>query len=188
MEHFLSSRKVLFQQGHTSLIASCPFCASKEEGTDRAKTFTLYINKTTGSHFCNNCGSSGSWRQFKMAFQERPSKERIKPCSNDSHSKSNDDLSSQIWETSTPLTQCNDDVWEKFTTQFSIKELRKDMLEKFQVRFTEHEFKEPNGKTKKCDCVLFPWYDAAKSTVKGIKLVKLQGSDSSDSSIAIEPR
>lgn len=66
MEHFLSSRKVLFQQGHTSLIASCPFCASKEEGTDRAKTFTLYINKTTGSHFCNNCGSSGSWRQFKV--------------------------------------------------------------------------------------------------------------------------
>jgi len=66
MEHFLSSRKVLFQHGHTSLIASCPFCASKEEGTDRAKTFTLYINKTTGSHFCSNCGSSGSWRQFKV--------------------------------------------------------------------------------------------------------------------------
>ena len=66
MEHFLSSRKVLFQHGHTSLIASCPFCASKEEETDNAKTFTLYINKTTGSHFCNNCGSSGSWRQFKV--------------------------------------------------------------------------------------------------------------------------
>lgn len=66
MEHFLSSRKVLFQHGHTSLIANCPFCASKEEGTDKAKEFTLYINKTTGSHFCNNCGSSGSWRQFKV--------------------------------------------------------------------------------------------------------------------------
>ena len=66
MEHFLSSRKVLFQHGHTSLIASCPFCASKEEETDKPKTFTLYINKTTGSHFCNNCGSSGSWRQFKV--------------------------------------------------------------------------------------------------------------------------
>jgi len=79
-------------------------------------------------------------------------------------------------------------VWEKFITQFSIKELRKDMLEKFQVRITEHEFKEPNGKTKEHDCILFPWYDSARSVVKGIKLVKLQGSDSSDSSIAIEPR
>ena len=66
MEHFLASRKVLFQHGHTSLIASCPFCASKEEETDKAKQFTLYINKTTGSHFCNSCGSSGSWRQFKV--------------------------------------------------------------------------------------------------------------------------
>lgn len=66
MEHFLSSRKVLFQHGHTSLIANCPFCATKEEGTDKAKTFSLYINKTTGSHFCSNCGSSGSWRQFKV--------------------------------------------------------------------------------------------------------------------------
>ena len=68
MEHFLSSRKVLFQHGHTSLIASCPFCASKEEDTDKAKAFTLYINKTTGSHFCKNCGSSGSWRQFKVDY------------------------------------------------------------------------------------------------------------------------
>lgn len=188
MEHFLSSRKVLFQHGHTSLIASCPFCASKEEETDKAKIFTLYINKTTGSHFCNNCGSSGSWRQFKMAFHEGPSKESIKPHSIDSHSKRNDDLSSQIWEKSTALTQCNDDVWEKLIKQFSIKELRRDMLEKFQVRFTEHEFKDPNGKTKKHDCILFPWYDAAKPVVKGVKLVKLQESDSSDSSIAIEPR
>jgi len=188
MEHFLSSRQVLFQHGHTSLIASCPFCATKEDETDKAKAFTLYINKTTGSHFCNSCGSCGSWRQFKVAFQEGPSKKSIKPHSNDSHSKSNDDLPSQIWEKSTLLTQCNDNVWEKVITQFSIKELKNDMLEKFQVRFTEHEFKEPNGATKKHDCVLFPWYDAAKSAVKGIKLVKLQESDSTDSSIALEPR
>ena len=68
MEHFLSSRKVLFQHGHTSLIASCPFCATKQEGTDKANTFTMFINKTTGSHFCNNCGSSGSWRQLKVQY------------------------------------------------------------------------------------------------------------------------
>ena len=56
-----------------------------------------------------------------MAFQEGPSKESIKPHLNDSHSKSNADLSNQIWEKSTLLTQCNDDVWERFITQFSIK-------------------------------------------------------------------
>lgn len=56
-----------------------------------------------------------------MAFQEGSSKESIKLRSNDSHSKSNDDLANQIWEKSTPQIQCKDDIWEKFITQFSIK-------------------------------------------------------------------
>ena len=50
-----------------------------------------------------------------------------------------------------------------------------------------HQFKEPNGKTKKHGCVVFPWYDVNKSAVKGVKLVKLEA-DSSDSSFTIEPR
>ena len=50
-----------------------------------------------------------------------------------------------------------------------------------------HQFKGPNGKKKKHDCVLFPWYDVNKSAVKGVKLVKLDV-DLSDSSFTIEPR
>ena len=67
MEHFLFSRKILFEHGHTSLIASCPFCASeKEDGMEKPTTLSLYINKTTGSHFCKNCGTSGTWQKFKV--------------------------------------------------------------------------------------------------------------------------
>ena len=66
IEQFLSSRKLIFEHGHTSLIASCPLCANKEERSDNANERTLYINKTTGSHFCKNCGSSGTWSQFKV--------------------------------------------------------------------------------------------------------------------------
>lgn len=66
MEHFLSSRKILFEHGHTSLIASCPFCVEKEEGMEKPKSLTLYINKTTGSHFCKGCGASGTWQKFKV--------------------------------------------------------------------------------------------------------------------------
>ena len=68
MEHFLSSRKILFEHGHTSLIASCPFCDKKEEGLEKSKALTLYVNKTTGSHFCKNCGVSGTWQQFKVIY------------------------------------------------------------------------------------------------------------------------
>ena len=67
MEHFLSNRKILFEHGHTSLIASCPFCAKDDnEGIEKPKALTLYINKTTGSHFCKNCSASGTWEEFKV--------------------------------------------------------------------------------------------------------------------------
>jgi len=187
MEHFLSARKIQFEHGHTSLIASCPFCAKKEDGVEKPKALTLYINKTTGSHFCKNCGSAGTWQKFKISCQENYSVELSRSSSQENCPESTSDQASQIWETSVPLTECTDSVWEKFIRQFAVKELRKDVLEKFQVRFTEHEFKEPNGKTKKCDCVVFPWYDVNKSAVKGVKVVKLEA-DSSDSNFTIEPR
>lgn len=66
MEHFLSARKILFEHGHTSLIACCPFCMEGGDGSDKTKAFTLYINKTTGSHFCKNCNASGTWQKFKV--------------------------------------------------------------------------------------------------------------------------
>ena len=115
MEHFLSSRKVLFQHGHTSLIASCPFCASKEEETDRSKIFTLYINKTTGSHFCNNCGSSGSWRQFKVRNKHHPGKWRELRLLN------------RIGEQNVYIANCQGDLmdnlawWSKVNTAFGYK-------------------------------------------------------------------
>ena len=66
IENFLSSRKVQFEHGHTSLIASCPFCPENSDATQKLKPKTLYINKTTGSHFCRNCGVSGTWQKFKV--------------------------------------------------------------------------------------------------------------------------
>ena len=66
MENFLSARKILFEHGHTSLIACCPFCTEGGDGSEKTKAFTLYINKTTGSHFCKNCNASGTWQKFKV--------------------------------------------------------------------------------------------------------------------------
>lgn len=66
MENFLSARKILFEHGHTSLIACCPFCTEGGVSSEKTKAFTLYINKTTGSHFCKNCNASGTWQKFKV--------------------------------------------------------------------------------------------------------------------------
>lgn len=188
IEHFLTSRKLTFERGHTSLIGNCPLCASKAQSIEeKGNARTLYINKTTGSHFCKNCGLSGTWSQFKKIHEGNISQEANKFSSNGNHVESSSDLARQIWEKSTSLTQCDHEMWEKFINHFSVKELRRDVLEKFQVRFVEHEFKEQNGRSRKYECILFPWYDVSKETVRGIKLVRL-GSDSSDSCIAIEPR
>lgn len=188
IEHFLTSRKLTFERGHTSLIGNCPLCASKAQSIEeKGNARTLYINKTTGSHFCKNCGLSGTWSQFKKIHEGNISQEANKFSSNGNPVESSSDLARQIWEKSTSLTQCDHEMWEKFINHFSVKELRRDVLEKFQVRFVEHEFKEQNGRSRKYECILFPWYDVSKETVRGVKLVRL-GSDSSDSCIAIEPR
>ena len=49
------------------------------------------------------------------------------------------------------------------------------------------QFVDAKGKSKKHKCVVFPWYDVNNSTVRGVKLVKLDA-DVSDSSFTIEPR
>lgn len=49
------------------------------------------------------------------------------------------------------------------------------------------QFKDVKGNTKKHNCIVFPWYDVNNSTVKGVKLVKLEV-NLSDSSFTIEPR
>ena len=66
MEHFLSNCKILFEHGHTSLIASCPFCIKKEDASANVKDYTLYVNKTTGSYLCRKCDVSGTWQKFKV--------------------------------------------------------------------------------------------------------------------------
>ena len=66
IEQLLVSKELEFEHGHTSILASCPFCA-RGTGKDKiAKSLSLYVNKTTGSHVCKHCKSAGSWEQFKV--------------------------------------------------------------------------------------------------------------------------
>ena len=69
IEQFLTSNKLTFEHGHTSIIATCPICVSKKgnEVTRATKgQNTMYVNKTTGSHFCKQCGTSGTWKELKV--------------------------------------------------------------------------------------------------------------------------
>lgn len=68
IEQFLSSKGIRFEHGHTSIVVACLSCAKKSESAGKKADLCMYINKTTGSHFCKNCGSSGSWRQFKVMW------------------------------------------------------------------------------------------------------------------------
>jgi hypothetical protein len=66
IEQFLSSKGIRFEQGHTSIVVACSSCSRTREKEGKKPEMSMYINKTTGSHFCKNCGRSGSWRQFKV--------------------------------------------------------------------------------------------------------------------------
>ena len=71
IESYFKHKEIQFQHGHTTIIAKCPFChtiSSSVSGTpgDNEGSFSLFVNKTTGSHVCNSCGTSGTWSQLKV--------------------------------------------------------------------------------------------------------------------------
>ena len=66
MEQFLASQELAFEHGHTSILATCPFCSPRGGKDKPQEDLSLYINKTTGSHVCKQCKSAGSWNQFKV--------------------------------------------------------------------------------------------------------------------------
>ena len=70
IENFLKQKEIKFNHGHTTIVAECPFCAvgsaRKERENYSNELLTLFVNKTTGSHVCNSCGTSGTWKQLKV--------------------------------------------------------------------------------------------------------------------------
>jgi hypothetical protein len=70
IETYFKHKEIQFQHGHTTIIAKCPFCVISSSGSgtseDNQGSFSLFVNKTTGSHVCNSCGTSGTWNQLKV--------------------------------------------------------------------------------------------------------------------------
>jgi hypothetical protein len=75
IESYFKQKEIQFQHGHTTIIAKCPFCAttssreSRTSAIENQGSFSLFVNKTTGSHVCNSCGTSGTWNQLKVCYQ-----------------------------------------------------------------------------------------------------------------------
>ena len=75
IESYFKQKEIQFHHGHTTVIAKCPFCASTTPGRvsrtsgNNQESFSLFVNKTTGSHVCNGCGTSGTWNQLKVQLQ-----------------------------------------------------------------------------------------------------------------------
>ena len=66
IESYLKQKEIKYNHGHTSIIAQCPFCALSKAQGGHGTAMTLFVNKTTGSHVCNSCGTSGTWNEFKV--------------------------------------------------------------------------------------------------------------------------
>lgn len=70
IESYLKQKDIQYQHGHTTIIAKCPFCVTTNSATSRKQggkeSYSLFVNKTTGSNVCNTCGVSGTWSQLKV--------------------------------------------------------------------------------------------------------------------------
>lgn len=70
--NYFKQKEIHFQHGHTTIIAKCPFCEISSKGTrdpvENQDSFSLFVNKMTGTHICNSCGTSGTWSQLKVQY------------------------------------------------------------------------------------------------------------------------
>ena len=68
--NYFKQKEIQFQHGHTTIIAKCPFCLTSSKVTRNSvgsqESFSLFVNKMTGTHVCNSCGTSGTWNQLKV--------------------------------------------------------------------------------------------------------------------------
>ena len=191
IESYFKHKEIQFQHGHTTIIAKCPFChtiASSVSGTsgDNQGSFSLFVNKTTGSHVCNSCGTSGTWSQLKAWVNEKKLSSQPSELTA-SHDEEEQGKVMNLWEKTKPFDECKESLRKYISKRVDIQPLSPETLKFYQVHTILHKFSAPDGFQKQQLCLAFPWYNYEREKLCGIKLHKVKIKDE-ESLGALEPR
>ncbi|KAF3704177.1 Twinkle protein, mitochondrial [Channa argus] len=174
IKQYLRSKDIPFHDGYSCLHIPSIFISSSA-GKD---SFSLFIDKTTGQFLCKDTLVEGTWEDLQdcLEVMQKEGQEFLSPHvllgypeSVEEQEERARELSEvqRIWSSSVPLTDLPEDKAQLIKTMFQITKISNATLKKFGVRLF-----------KPTKSLVFPWFSGLDSSIKGVKLVSAQSTDS----------
>ncbi|XP_047464099.1 twinkle protein, mitochondrial [Mugil cephalus] len=173
IKQFLRSKNVPFDDGYSCLHVPSIFV----EPAARKDGFSLFVDKTTGQFLCKDTLVEGSWEDLQDCLEVMQNEEQEflsprvlleYPESAEEQDERERELMEvqRIWSSSVPLTDLPEDEAQTIKTMFQITKITNATLKKFGVKLF-----------KPTKSLVFPWFSGPDSSLKGIKLLSAQSTD-----------
>ncbi|KAJ7987529.1 hypothetical protein DPEC_G00327440 [Dallia pectoralis] len=176
IKQYLRSKAVPFNDGYSCLHAPSIFLDSVA-GTGK-DNFKMFIDKTTGQFLCKETLVEGSWEDLQDCLEVMQKEEQASlspdvllgyPESLEEREENEQELREvqRIWSSAVPFSDLPDEEAQLIKTMFQIGKISNATLKKFGVRLF-----------KPTKSLVFPWFSGRDSSLRGVKLLSAQSTES----------
>uniref|UniRef100_A0A7N8XSM3 Twinkle mtDNA helicase n=1 Tax=Mastacembelus armatus TaxID=205130 RepID=A0A7N8XSM3_9TELE len=173
IKQYLRSKDIAFHDGYSCLHIPSIFITSSA----REEKFSLFVDKTTGQFLCKDTLVEGSWEDLQdcLEVMQKEEQDYLSPHVLLGYPESVEEQEERerelmevqrIWSSSVPLNDLPEDEAQLIKTMFQITKISNTTLKKFGVRL----FKPTRS-------LVFPWFGGPDSSLKGVKLLSAQSTD-----------
>ncbi|MBN3321876.1 PEO1 protein, partial [Atractosteus spatula] len=175
IKQYLRSKNIPFHDGYSCLHARSLFREPEggAEGPER-DSFSMFIDKTTGQFLCKETQVEGSWEDLQDCVEvlQKECCSSLTPEVLLGYRENEEEQGEReadhrevlrIWASSVPLSELPDEEAQLVRAMFGMGKISNATLKKFGVRF----FKPTKG-------LVFPWFSAWDSSLRGLKLLSAQ--------------
>ncbi|XP_071318160.1 twinkle mtDNA helicase [Trachinotus anak] len=173
IKQYIRSKDISFHDGYSCLHIPSIFV----DASARKDGFSLFIDKTTGQFLCKDTLVEGGWEDLQdcLEVMQKEGQDFLSPHvllgypdSVEEQEERERELREvqRIWSSSVPLTDLPEDEAQLIKTMFQITKVSNATLKKFGVRLF-----------KPTKSLVFPWFGGPDSSLKGVKLLSAQNTD-----------
>ncbi|XP_070707924.1 twinkle mtDNA helicase [Pempheris klunzingeri] len=173
IKQYLRSKEIPFHDGYSCLHIPTIFVDSPA----RVDSFNLFIDKITGQFLCKDTLVEGSWEDLQdcLEVMQKEGQDFLSPHVLLGYPESVEEQEERerelrevqrIWSSSVPFTDLPEDEAQLIKTMFQITKISNATLKKFGVRLF-----------KPTKSLVFPWFGGPDSSLKGVKLLSAQSTD-----------
>ncbi|XP_037547147.1 twinkle protein, mitochondrial [Nematolebias whitei] len=176
IKQYLRSKEIPFHDGYSCLHITSIFVDS----STGKNNFSLFIDKTTGQFLCKDTLVEGSWEDLQDCLEviQKDDQDFLSPHvllgypeSVEEQEERERDLREvqEIWSSSVSFADLLEDEAQLIKTMFQMTKISNATLKKFGVRLF-----------KPTKSLVFPWFGGPHSSLKGIKLLSAQTTDTDE--------